>query len=145
MSTHSLDCHLYCNTGTYASPTWAELTLARDVTLNRSRAEGDDSSRAYGMASAVVGQEAIEISAQVIYVLSDTAYAAMKTAYEGRTVIELALMDGPIATTGSKGKRVDVVITGFNRSEPLGDAVKVDITAKGSTKNGHTLADFTVP
>lgn len=144
MSTHSLDCHLYVNTGTYGSPTWAELTLARDVTVNRARAEGDDSSRGYGQASTVVGLDSVEISAQAIYVLSDTAFAAIKTAYEGRTVIELALMDGPIATTGSKGKRVDVVVTGFNRSEPLGDSVKYDITFKGSTKNAHTMADYTV-
>lgn len=144
MSTHSLDCNLYINTGTYGSPTWAELTLARDVTLNRSRAEGDDSSRAYGQASTVVGLDSVEITAQAIYELADTAFAAFKSAYEGRTVIEIAMMDGPIATTGTKGKRVDVVVTGFNRAEPLAGAVTFDITMKGSTKNGRTLADYTV-
>lgn len=144
MSTHSLDCKAYINTGTYGSPTWAEISLARDVSVNRSRAEGDDSSRAYAQASTVVGQESIEISMQAIYVLADTAFAALKSAYEGRDVVEIALMDGPIATVGTKGKRVDVVITAFNRSEAMGDSVKYDITFKGSTKNGHTLADYTV-
>lgn len=144
MSTHSLDCKAYINTATYGLPTWAEISLARDVSLTRSRAEGDDSSRAYGQASSVVGLDSVEISMQVIYVLADTAFAALKSAYEGRTVVEIALMDGSIATTGNKGKRVDVVITGFNRSEPLGGPVTFDITMKGSTKNGHTLADFTV-
>ena len=145
MSIHTLDCKPYVNTDVYASPEWAEISIARDATHNDGRAEGDDSSRGYGQASATVGQKTVEISMQVLYKPTDPAFAALKAAYDARSIVDLALMDGDIEVTGTIGKRGDFVITAFNRAESMTDSVKVDITFKGSTANGHVFDDYTAP
>ena len=41
----TLECKTYYNTGTYASPTWVELTALRGLTLNLERAQVDLSIR----------------------------------------------------------------------------------------------------
>ena len=40
-----IDCKLYRNTGTYASPTWSEIPLTRDLTLKRSAGKADSTAR----------------------------------------------------------------------------------------------------
>ncbi|NJN36804.1 MAG: hypothetical protein HC794_06785 [Nitrospiraceae bacterium] len=44
--------------------------------------------------------------------------------------VEFAVLDGPVATSGSQGLRAAMAITNFSRSEPLEEAIKVSVTAK---------------
>jgi len=48
--------------------------------------------------------------------------------------IALAVMDGDIATVGSEGFCANFVITGFNRGEPLEEAITVSVTAKPASE-----------
>lgn len=136
--------YLYVNTATYASPTYAEVTRARDVNHNDSRSEGDDSCRGYDMASVEVGLASYECSFDAVYKRGDTALDALQAAYRAGTPIGIMFLDGPRATAGSKGFRVDVKVTAFNRSEPLGDTTLVSITLKGTTADDHQLEAVTM-
>lgn len=132
---------LYRNTGTYGSPTWNEITVTRDLTLNMTHGEAVASSRAseYEVTLATLKQVSIDFSTVL-----DTAgddYAALKTAFLNRTTVDCAVADGAIATAGTEYFRCDYVITNFTRSEPLQDVVTVDVTLKptpSSNTPGYT-------
>lgn len=136
--------YLYINTGTYASPTYVEVTRVRDVQHDDSRSEGDDSCRGFDMASVEVGQASYGCSFDAVYKRGDSALDAIQAAYRAGTPLGIMFLDGPRATAGSKGFRVDVKVTQFSRSEPLGDTTLVSIAMKGTTADGHELEAVTM-
>lgn len=138
-----LDCKLYYNSATYGSPTWVLIPQARDVTIADSRETGDSSSREYTTKSTVVGQRVFEISFDAVMHRSAAAYTGLETAYLARTILGIAAMDAAITTVGTKGTRADIVITKFERSEPMNDSVKVSITMAACVDNGHEPELFT--
>lgn len=138
-----IDCKLYVNTGTYASPTWVEVVDARDVTMNDTRAEGDSSVRGYGMASVTPGQRTIQITFDMRHDNDGTAYEAIKTAYDARTVLGVLLTDGPRATVGTEGFRLDTYVTAMTKNEPMNDVKTVSVTLAGTTDNGKQIEDWT--
>ena len=123
-------CKLYYNTATWASPTWAEIDLARDLTLPLSRDYGDASSRASDFKVGVVGLLDTAVNGQTIWDPSDAGFAALLDACLNGTTVELAIMDGDITTAGSEGLHADFYVTKCDRGEPLGDLVAADFEAK---------------
>jgi len=70
------------------------------------------------------------IEFEMVWDTADAGFTASKNAYFDNTIIGLAVMDGPIATSGSQGLWADCMITDFSRDEPLEDAISVKVTAK---------------
>lgn len=126
-----LDCKLYRNTADYASPTWVEVSNARDVTLTLEAGEADVTTRANGGWEAIVAalrKGAVEF--EMIWNKSDAGFAAIRTAFLNRTSIDFAVMDGAIATVGSEGLRATMAVIKFTRMEELAEAVKASVTLK---------------
>lgn len=143
-TTNTLDCELNVNSATYASPTWVTANNVKDVNISDSRAEGDSSVRGFEMSSVTPGQRTVQITFDMKHDPSDTAQAALKTAFKNRTVVGLLCTDGPHATTGTKGFRVDVYVTGFTQNEGLADGAKtVSVVLSGTTDGGHEVEDYT--
>lgn len=143
-TTNTLDCELNVNTGTYASPTWATANNVKDVTIPDTRAEGDSSVRGFEMSSVTPGQKTVQINFDMKHDPADTAQAALKTAYDARSVVGILCTDGPHATTGTKGFRVDVYVTSFTQNEPLaGGAKTVSVVLSGTTDAGHQVEAYT--
>lgn len=130
------NCKLYRNTGSYASPTWTVINSARDVTLNLEGETADVATRGNGYwgADATVKLKA-SLDFELIWDPSDAAFAAILTAFIGVSSIELLVLDGAVATSGSQGLRATFAISKFTRTETLNEAVKASVTAQ------PTLAD----
>ena len=126
-----MDAKLFRNTGTYETPTWAEVTNVRDVTLNLEAGEADVTTRGNaGWRANVATLRDASLEFEMVWDAADDAFTEIRTAFLPNGSIEFAVMDGDIATSGSQGLRATMAITNFSRSEPLEEAITVSVTAK---------------
>ena len=126
-----MNAKLYYNTGTYGSPTWTEISNVRDVTLSLERGDSDITTRGGGgwrQSVATIADGSVDF--QMVWDNTDTAFAAIKTAFIEATTVEFLVLDGSSSTTGNQGLRAEMAITSFNRNEGLEDALTVDVSAK---------------
>ena len=125
-----LDAKLFRNTGTYSTPVWNEIANVRDVTLNIEAGEADVTTRNNnGWRATVATLMDASLEFEMVWDSTDDDFAAIRDAFLNRTPIELAVMDGPMAS-GAQGLRASMAITKFNRNEPLEEAMTVSVTAK---------------
>ena len=128
-----LDAALYYNTNNYASPSWSELTRVRDVTLTLEKGEADVSTRAGGGWREVIGTLK---DASVTFTMlqapsgTDTVFTAIRDAFLNNTAVEFLILDGDIATSGSQGLRVTMMVLSFTRNENLEEAIGYDVSIR---------------
>ena len=126
-----LDAKLYRNTASGGAPTWDLVGNVRDVTLNLETGEADVTTRGNNGWRATVGTlKDASIEFEMVWDTGDADFTAFKDAFFNGTSIELAVMDGDIATTGAQGLRAVCRIINFTRSEALEEAITVSVTAK---------------
>ena len=126
-----MDAKLYRNTGTYETPTWVEITNAKDVNLNLEKGEADVTTRANQGWRATVGTlQDGSVEFEMVWDTDDAGFTAIQEAYFDGTPLEVAVMDGDIATSGSQGLRATMTVTNFSRNEPLEEAITVSVTLK---------------
>jgi len=122
---------IYRNTGTWAAPTWVEIGNVKDVTLNLETGEADVTTRGNAGWRATLGTlKDASVEFEMVWEPADAEFSAIKDAFFNGTSIDLAVMDGDIAQTGTQGLRAEFSITAFSRNEPLEEAVTVNVTAK---------------
>lgn len=122
------DCKLYIGTaGTQAATLVGNV---RDVTLNMTRAPVDASAReSNDWEEVVVGMKATSVSFQMrTKVTADTNMTTLETAYIDGTPVAALVLDGLKTAPGARGLDADVVVTAFNRGQPLNGWVTADIT-----------------
>ena len=137
---------LYVNTGTIPAPTWTEVDLARDVTLNREKTEIDATSRATargGWTATEDGLKSFTAEFESLYDPGNPAFDALEAAFDANTDVDVLVLDGAVSVDGSAGVRVTCGVFGGNRSEPLNDVVTVnyslknkDVPASGTVTGG---------
>ena len=130
-----MECKLYIDTTPLANgpsgATWAEVTKARDVTLNLEAGEADVTSRANsGWRATRATLRDAGIECELLWDPSDAQVEALRDAYLQGDKVAVAVMDGDIATVGSEGFVANCSVTAFNRSEPLEEGVTVSVTLK---------------
>ena len=126
-----MEAKLYRNTGTYAAPTWVELTNVKDLTLNLEAGEADVTTRGNaGWRATVATLKDGSIEFEMVWDTTDTNFTAIQSAFFNGTDIEFAVMDGDITSSGSQGLRATMSITNFSRSEALEEALMVSVNAK---------------
>ncbi|MCL4193205.1 MAG: hypothetical protein KJZ87_15825 [Thermoguttaceae bacterium] len=126
-----MEAKLFRNSGSYASPTWAEMDNVKDLTLNLEAGEADVTTRGNnGWRATVASLKDGSIEFEMVWDTADAGFTAIQQAYFGNTPVEFAVMDGPITQAGSQGLRASFSITKFSRNEPLEEAVTVSVTAK---------------
>lgn len=130
------ECKLYNNENTHASPTWNELNIVKDVTLNMSQNESDITSRqgkGYVMTAGTLIDASVDFS--VTWDPSDVAdFSQLQDAFFNRKPVEILILDGDRTVAGNEGLQAFFVVTNFTRNEAVADAVSADITLK-ITKN----------
>ncbi|MCC7085615.1 MAG: hypothetical protein IT427_11490 [Pirellulales bacterium] len=115
-----LEAKLYRNTGTYASPTWVEVTNVKDLTLSLEKGEADVTTRANSGWRATIGTlKDASIEFQMVWDTADANFTAIQEAFFDNTQIEFAVMDGGIAASGSQGLRATFDVLSFTRNEAL--------------------------
>ncbi len=126
-----LSAKLYRNTGTYGTPTWTLVNNVTDLTGNDSMEEADASTRGDGgFAASEPTLRALELSFGMINKPADTDVAAFLAAYIARTSLDIAVMDGLMATVGSKGVRARYKIHQFPRAQELRGVQTFDVMLK---------------
>ena len=126
-----MDAKLYRNTGTYAAPTWVEVSNVKDVTLNLEKGEADVTTRANAGWRATVGTlKDASIEFQMVWDTVDAGFDAIRQAFFNNTPLEFAVMDGDIADPDSEGLRATFDIFNFTRNEALEEAILVDVSIK---------------
>src|SRR5688500_8445447 len=89
-----LEMKLYRNSGTAGeTPTWVELTNARDVTVNLEKGEADISTRAsiWRTRKATLLDGTLDF--QMVYDPDDDAFAAFETAFLAGDLADVAAVD----------------------------------------------------
>lgn len=129
-----LECKVYQNTGVVGggSPTWVERTNVQDVTIGLTKDSADMSTRgAGGFAQERATLRHLDVTLKILYDPTDAFYSALYTAFMSNTTyVDLALMDGAIATVGSKGWRATFDVFDFKENQPLKEGATVDVTLK---------------
>lgn len=126
-----MDAKLYRNTGSYGSPVWNEVKNVKDVTLNLEAGEADVTTRGNaGWRANIATLKDASLEFEMVWDTADDDFTAIRTAFLTNAAIEFAVLDGPVAMSGSQGLRASMAITNFSRAEPLEEAIKVSVTAK---------------
>ena len=136
------NCKLYRNTGSWGSPTWNEITIARDVTLNTEKSMAEAISRAsdWRMKLPTIKDATVDFD-----ILADTTvddYDVLSDAYLTDDLINFAVADGTIATSGTQYFKADCYVTKFDFNEPLEDVRTVACSLElGYSANEPTIVE----
>ncbi len=126
-----LDAKMFRNTGTYATPVWDEIKNVRDVTLSLETGEADATTRGNnGWRATVATLKDGSVEFDMVWDAADDDFTALRDAFLNKTALDMAVMDGDIATSGSQGLRASFMITNFSRNEPLEEAITASVTVK---------------
>lgn len=121
-----LDCKLYRNTGTYGSPSWNEITAVRDLTLNLEKATADVTTRGNnGWRAEKNTLKNGRLEFDTLDDPDDADITALRSAWENDTDLDILVLNGSSATSGSKGLRATMQVRNQNESQPLEGAVTI--------------------
>lgn len=124
-------CTLNYNTGTYGSPTWVHIGRVSSPSRTQGRPTSRKTYREANNSKNVTGLIDNEISGQYVQKnagQADTILDALEDSLLNDTVLDIAMLDGPAATTGSTGIRGPFVVSQLDKSEDDEDAVVFDFT-----------------
>lgn len=115
---------VYRNTASYSSPTWVEIDIVRDVTLNVENGEWDASYRGSGGWSIFVATlKKAEVDIDALHQPLDAGYIAMRTACMAYppSVVDMAIFNGDLTTTGAgmEGLRAPMAVMSKEATQPL--------------------------
>ncbi len=122
--------YLYYNSASNASPTWVEMERVRNVQVNRGAAATEVNFHGSSATRNHHAYEAFNGSFEYVKKLgTDTVFAALETARDDQTIIELLHLNGPETGggTASVGWRAPVILTDFSETSNGGDSVVVTI------------------
>ena len=120
-----VDCVLARNTGTYGTPVWNVIQDTRDVTLNLTTDEADATTRGMGYKARLATLKDGSVDVDIVANTASDDYPVLRDGWLNKTVFDLAIADGPLATSGTQYFRGDHQLFGFSRKEGLTDAVLV--------------------
>ena len=109
--------------------TLVEITSVRDLTLPGERNTADTSDRGDDHDTMDVGSiSSSEISFNLAHRDVDTSRDALRNAFEGKTTIPLAILNGARTTVGVKGLWADFKVSKFEEPQNLNDAIGYEVT-----------------
>lgn len=135
-------CKLYVNSATYATPTWVEIDIARDVNISLGKGENEANARDVDWEQFLPGLKTMEVTFDVRSEPTHTAWTTLRDAFIDDTELDIAVMDGDIATSGSKGYRAPMQCFGFQEAQPLEGTQTNSVTLKPMPSSDHAPAKF---
>lgn len=131
MPTAGLDCKLYYNSGTNASPTWVEIVDAIDVSFEYGTTAIPIKSRASINSANLAGLINVGATFTMLHTIgTNTIRAALLGIVSGRAPKQFAIMDQAIATTGAIGLKSYMFVETMNGNQPLEEGMTWDLTLK---------------
>jgi hypothetical protein len=119
-----IDAKCYRNTGTYASPTWTEITKLRDFQVNYGVGDQEIGTREDGVETFGHTRPKYDITGsyrEPAPGVTDAVYTALADAHAAATPIELLILDngGSPTTNGSVGHRGFFGVFGWSINQSL--------------------------
>lgn len=122
-----VDCKIYLNTGTYATPTWTEWTSIVNATLNMEVGEFDASRRGSGAwRERGTTLRDISVDGECIKDKDDTTFVAIESSVQSNASVELLIMDGDRTSANSDGVRGLFRALSWNEGQELEEGVSID-------------------
>lgn len=107
------------------------LTNVKDVTVNLEAAEADITTRANsGWRATAASLRDASVDFETVFKPTDAGFDALNTAFLTGEPIEMAFLTGATGVADSAGPYGDWVVTNFSRSEPLEEAITVQVSVK---------------
>lgn len=133
-------CKAYIDdTGEVGDGTWVELAHGIDVNWNESYEEIEIDDRSVTDDGVLTTTKSTEITFELNRRRDAAYWTDLESAFDNKTPIGFAMMDGAIATSGVKGRQLDAVVTEFSETEPLNGvataSVKLRTHANGTLKS----------
>lgn len=122
---------LFYNSATYGTPTWVEITAAKDVTLNLQKSEAVVKARLSTWEQNLPAIKSLSIEWDMLGDTSLTPFNVIRDAFISDTLVDLAVCDdAAIATSGADYFRSECYIFEFTVEQKLEDAESVKCAAK---------------
>jgi predicted secreted protein len=142
----SQNAKFYRNTGTYAVPVWDLVGNVKDLTLSLEKDETDVTTRSSGgWKEFVDGMKDATVEFGMLWDTGDADFDAFQGAFINNTAVEVLVLDGLVATSGSEGLRATMMVKSFTRNENLGEALMVDVSLRPVKNANAAPAWYTVP
>lgn len=142
-----LECVVHLNTATFATPTWVVVENVRDVTTTLDKTLAEMRARSKEWVSTRKGLKNASVEMELLYDPTDTDFAAFLAEFlsdDNDDVLDLAILDAPVATSNSQGLRAEFHVESMGRSEPLEEGVVVPFTLRiADTANAPAWMDVT--
>ncbi len=125
------DAKAYINKGTTESPTWIEVSIIKDATLEISKSDTDVTTRGAGgwkEVMATLKEASVDFGA--VWDKEDECYTILLRSMLFDDVIEMLFLDGDKEVEGSQGLHAMMQVFSFKRDEKLTDALAMDVNVK---------------
>lgn len=135
----------YAIGGIGGTPTWVELTLTQEPTLDLSAEEGVVEDRASDYKRYVAGMFDAPLTLRMSRKVGNTAYMALRDAFFDRTIIGIGMYSGAMATAGEEGWEGDYIVTAFPIDEPINEvnSVEIQLRLAANSANAPSWNDVT--
>ncbi|MEM9658878.1 MAG: hypothetical protein AAF961_11000 [Planctomycetota bacterium] len=125
------DAKLYRNTGTHATPTWAEIENVVDLSQPDAFSEGNQSTRASRIKMYRKAMREVSIEWGMLVEMHDADFLAILAAYlDPEAALEILVLNDDITVTGARGIRAFVQIFSNNLGQPLEEGQTRQVVAK---------------
>jgi hypothetical protein len=129
MANAGLDNKLYYNSATYNSPTWVAMPAVQNLGVSITKTKAAVKSRNSIFEKNIEGLIAFELKFGYVRDVDPTIYAVFKAASMTRgTIIDMAVANGTIATSGTIYTRMQCHVFGDDHKEDLEDTPMDDFT-----------------
>lgn len=139
------DAKVYRNTGAYGAPTWVEVSIIMDNTLNLEKGEFDGSTRGTGgwrQKAGTLKDGSVEM--KILHKPTDTHILAFMDGYLNGTNVDLMILDGSNLVQGNSGLRAEMQVMSMSRGEPLEEGQTWDVKVTPGI-SGNAPVWYTVP
>jgi hypothetical protein len=121
------DCKLYYNSGTVATPVWAEIAEIGDLSVaDFSNSVAEVKTRASEWDAGLPARKKVAVEFSYLYKADTTVWEYLRDMFLNRTIAEFAVADGAIATAGTEALRLAVFIENFPITQNLEEVSMVD-------------------
>jgi len=117
------------NTASYGSPTWDQITIAKDVQIPTSMEEADASCKASLVKMMEPTLMALGVEFDIVEDVGQADYVALRTAFLARSSLDIKLCSNTIAT-GEYSIRADMKVFKWDRKEDLNGINIISVSLK---------------
>ncbi len=126
----------YINKSTSSTPTWEEIDIIRNVTLNLEKGDADVTTRgSNGWKEVLPTLKEASIDCETIWDVQAAIFKKLLESFLLDEQLEMLFLDGPVTKKGSQGLRAVCCVFKFSRDEQLDGALIASTSFKPTYGN----------